>query len=210
MPVFAKKIRVLKKGLQQEFGVHPLGLIGEQVVGDTDLGPFGSPRSQNAPPGLDRSVLQIDAVKNAAITVFVGFHVVEDLVHGHRGIAALNPLGQLLSTRGRNALHRAAAPNGLLELGGVAALQNELDVRGMGLQNSPQKRLGLGRQIVGALEPQNGRFSAAPPDMELLPPLPQRAILAAGTGQQQLALLLGVGLDPIALADTRRPRDNKG
>ena len=150
----------------------------------------------------------MNAVKNSAITIFIGLHVVEDLVDGYRSIAALYPLCQLFSGRHRNALNSAPTPNGLLELGRIAALQNELDIRCMGLQNSAQKGLGFGRQIVGAFQPQQRRFSAPPPDMELLPPFAQGTILTTGTGQQLLAFLLGIGLNPMALARARWPRDN--
>jgi hypothetical protein len=80
----------------------------------------------------------------------------------------------------------------------------------MRLENAAQKGLRLGRQVVGPLEPQNHRLPPTPPYMEFLTALSESPVLAARTGQKLLALLKAIGGDPVALAGTRRPCNNKG
>ena len=126
------------------------------------------------------------------------------------GIPAPNPVLQDGSGGRLDSLNMAAAPNGLLELSGIAAFQNKLDIRRMGFQDAPQKGLGLGRQIIGPLQPQHGPFSPPPPDMEFLTPLPESPILPTRTGQKLLLLRLCVFLNPVALPRTGGAGNNEG
>ncbi len=70
----------------------------------------------------------------------------------------------------------------------------------MRLQNSAQEGLCLWRQIVRALEPEDGRLCAPGPDVELLSTVTQRPVLPTGTDKELAFGASCVGGDPVALA----------
>jgi hypothetical protein len=93
-----------------------------------------------------------------------------------------DPLFQNLPTWLLDALNQTSAANGFLEFSRIAAFEDKLNIGRMSFQNSAQKGLGLGRQVIRPLEPQDGLFSAASPNMQLLAPFSQGAILSTRTG----------------------------
>jgi hypothetical protein len=74
----------------------------------------------------------------------------------------------------------------------------------MRLQNAAEKGLCFGCQIICAFKPQNGRFGAAGPNVELLATIAKGTIFSAGADKKLLVNLFGVFLNPVAFSTSRR------
>jgi hypothetical protein len=150
----------------------------------------------------------MNALLYSAIAIFIRMKILKDTRNINGCEAAPDPFFQFHLGRGPNTLNMAATPNGLLELPRVAAFQDKLHICRMRLQDSAQKGLGLRRQIIRSLEPQNRPLSSSAPNMELLTPLPQGAILPTRTGEQLFPLILRILVNPMTLTGARWPSHN--